>query len=76
VLTDTIRLRVDTIFYSLLHAKDRVLVRVRKRVERMSEYVVIINNFLLMLSIAWVKARTTPLDTTRLSTIFYRLLLN
>jgi len=41
VLTNTIHLRVDTIFYSLLHAKDRVLFRVSKRVERMPEYVVI-----------------------------------
>lgn len=41
MLTDTIHLRVDTIFYSLLHAKDRVFVMVRRRVERIVEYIAI-----------------------------------
>jgi len=45
VLTDTIRLLVDRTFYSLLHAKDRVLVMARKRVERMPEYIVIMKEF-------------------------------
>ena len=59
MLTDTIRLLVDTIFYSLPHA---IHFMARKRVERMLEYIVIMKEFFLMHSFAWVKTRKTPLD--------------